>query len=208
MKTPESFQTFLLGTRMSHSTVSFPALKTALSRFAIAGLIALPAVSVLAQPASSPTTVESTTGVQAGPTNPGSRMHGNHHSERHDPAQMRARMAERQAQLKSKLGLTADQEPAWSAFTSAMQPPVRPQPDMKNSRAEMQKLPTPARIDRVRAERSQHMAQMSKAMDERGEATKRFYSVLTPEQKKIFDIESVRAGHGGPGSHEGRMHRG
>jgi Spy/CpxP family protein refolding chaperone len=33
-------------------------------------------------------------------------------------------------------------------------------------------------------------------MDRRAEATKAFYAQLTPEQKKTFDAETARMGHG------------
>lgn len=48
----------------------------------------------------------------------------------------------------------------------------------------MAKLPTPERIDKMKALRSQHMSDMTTAMDKRGEATKALYAALTPEQQK------------------------
>lgn len=104
-----------------------------------------------------------------------------------------ARMAQRQAALKEKLKLTAAQESAWTAFTSAMQPGERPaRPDPK----ELDKLTTPQRIDRMRELRAQHTAQAER----RDEAVKKFYAALTPEQQKTFDTE---ARHAGPGMHHG-----
>ena len=61
---------------------------------------------------------------------------------------------------------------------------------------EMAKLTTPERIDKAKALRNQHMAEMNAASDKRGEATKTFYAVLTPEQQKVFDAASAR--HLGP----------
>ena len=127
---------------------------------------------------------------------------------RHDPAKMeqrRARMQERIAQhmaeLKKKLQVTAGQEAAWTTWTSAMTPPSFQRPD----RAEFQALTTPERIDRMRAMRAQRNAEMDKRMD----ATKSFYAVLSAEQKKTFDSESLRflrggqRGMGGHGRHHG-----
>jgi len=117
---------------------------------------------------------------------------------------MQERRAKHLADLKTKLKLNASQESAWTAFTSATQPPTRPAPgaDRAAARAEFEKLTTPQRIDRMQArqaERSAHFAQ-------RAEATKTFYAVLTPEQQKTFDAESLRRGprgHGGPDGHHG-----
>lgn len=119
---------------------------------------------------------------------------------RHDPAMM----AKHQAELKAKLKLTPAQEGAWSAFTAALQPPAhmaRPTPEQ---RAELDKLSTPERIDKMRALRTQRMADVSAAMDKRGEATKTFYAALNPEQQKIFDAEHKKMrdarGHGPRGA--------
>jgi periplasmic protein CpxP/Spy len=120
-------------------------------------------------------------------------------SERHgkfDPAKMQEHMARRQAELKQKLQLTPAQETAWTAYTAVMKPPARMQ---RPDRAEFEKLTTPERIDRMRAMRTARIAEM----DKRGDATKTFYTALTPEQKKVFDAETARGHHRG-----GRHHRG
>lgn len=123
------------------------------------------------------------------------------HRERH-----RAHQAQRMAALKEQLKLTSAQEPAWSTFTSALQPGER---RARLDRKEMDQLTTPERIDRMRALRAQRSAEA----DRRGEATKAFYAVLTPEQQKTFDAQARRqhphhrhhrGGHpGGPG-HAGK----
>lgn len=110
---------------------------------------------------------------------------------------MEKRMAEHRSQrltdLKAKLQLNASQEAAWTAFASATQPPMM---DAKNrpDPAEMAKLTTPERIEKMqafKAQRDTHMAQM-------GEATKTFYASLNAEQKKVFDDQTARGpGHGG-----------
>ncbi len=123
-----------------------------------------------------------------------------HHMGSHDPAKMQAMVAKHQADLKAKLKLTPAQEGAWTAYTAAMQPPagmgMRPS---DAQRAEMEKLTTPERIDKMRAARAERMAQMNAEMDKRGNATKTFYAALTAEQQKIFDGEHGK--HGARGEH-------
>jgi hypothetical protein len=137
---------------------------------------------------------------------------GGHHGDRmgrHDPAKMQAMMAKRQADMKAKLKITPAQEGAWTTFTTAMQPPAgmmgkRPGAEQ---RAEMDKLTTPERIDKMQAMRTQRMTEMSAEMNQRGAATKAFYAALSPEQQKTFDAEHKSTGkHGGRGHHGGGMH--
>ncbi len=124
----------------------------------------------------------------------GGPMHdgmGQWHMGKMDPARMQARMDKRNAELKAQLKITSAQESAWTAYTAAMTPPAelmakRPDP------AEMAKLPTPERIDKMKALRTQHMSDMTAAMDKRAEATKALYAALTPEQQKVFDTSSPR----------------
>jgi Spy/CpxP family protein refolding chaperone len=88
-----------------------------------------------------------------------------------------------------------------------MKPPAAA--DFKRpDRAEMDKLTTPERIDKMHALRTEHTAAMNAAMDKREDATKAFYATLNAEQKKVFDAEHARmgahqgghrGGHGGPG---------
>ena len=118
------------------------------------------------------------------------RMFGNHQE----------RMAKRQAELKAKLKITPAQEGAWTTFAAAMQPPaggmmgMRHDPKMK---AEMDKLTTPERIDKMQAMRAERMKTMGAAMDKRGAATKAFYAVLSSEQKAVFDAVAMRGGRHG-----------
>jgi hypothetical protein len=117
------------------------------------------------------------------------------HHQRHDPAQRQAFFAKRMADLKQKLQIQPNQEPAWTSFTNAMQPPARMQRPDPQALANMS---TPDRIDQMRALRSQRTAEM----DRRGEAAKAFYAQLTSEQKKTFDAETARLfTHGGGHRH-------
>lgn len=137
------------------------------------------------------------------------RPHAGHHGKnRHDPAKMQARIAQHQAELKAKLKLTPAQEGAWTAFTASMQPPVHgARPDRAAMKAEFDKLTTPERIDRMRALRTQRMAEMNAAMDKRGDATKTFYAALNADQQKVFDSQRMGRGGKGHGGHHGH-HKG
>ena len=125
--------------------------------------------------------------------------------ERMDPAKMDAMVAKRHDALKTQLKLTAEQEPAWTTFTPAMKPANRA--EMKRpDRAELDKLPTPERIDKMRALRNERMAAMNAEMDKREDATKAFYATLNADQKKTFDSAHARMGrHHGEHRGAGRM---
>ncbi len=130
------------------------------------------------------------------------RMFGNHQE----------RMAKRQAELKAKLKITPAQESAWTTFTAAMQPPAGGMMGMRHDpkiKAEMEKLTTPERIDKMQAMRAERMKTMGAEMEKRGAATKAFYAVLSSEQKAVFDAVSMHGGrHGMGGEHGGRGERG
>jgi protein CpxP len=170
-----------------------------LNALVLAGLLATVGASAMAQSAP--------TAPVAGPMAAG--QHADRHGERmdrYDPAKMQAMMVKRQAQMKAKLKITPAQEGAWTAYTASMQPlaHARPTPEQ---RAAFDKLTTPQRIDKMKEMRTQRMADMTAAMDKRGEATKTFYAALTPDQQKVFDTQHTqhtRHGHqGGPGHHGG-----
>lgn len=148
----------------------------------------------------------------AAPSAAGAPAHAaGHHGDRmgrHDPAQRQARVAKHQTELKAKLKLTPAQEGAWTAFTASMQPPARgARPDRAAMKAELDKLTTPERIDKMRALRAQRMTEMSAAMDKRGDATKAFYSALNADQQKVFDAQRMNHGGKGSGGQHGK-HRG
>ena len=134
---------------------------------------------------------------------PGAMMHDGQRGM--DPARMQERMgrmqermAKRMDAFKQKLQVSPAQEGAWNTFAAALKPTPMQRPD----RAEIQRLSTPERIDRMRALRSTRMAEM----DKRADATKVFYAALTAEQKKVFDDTTARhhgGGRGGPRHHGG-----
>ena len=160
-------------------------------RLAATAVLAALALPVLAQPAPA-------TPAAAGATSTADSHHkmGQRHERHHgDRAEHRAK---RLATLKTQLKLTAEQEPAWTAFTAALQPGERgARLDAKG----MDQLTTPERIDHMRALRAQHAAEA----DRRGEATKTFYAALAPEQQKTFDAQAHR-GHRKGGMKAGMGH--
>jgi len=177
-------------------TYSFNTLRSRLKPVLLAGLLAVGAVSAFSQtaPAADGTAPQAHRGMR--------------HDQR-DPAKMQAFMAKREAALKAKLKIEPSQESAWTTFTSAIKPPADWAKRRETLHAEMQKLSTPERIDRMKSLRAERDAQM----DKRAQATKDFYAVLTPEQKKTFDSQPMM-GRGGErrgmrhGSMPGGMHGG
>lgn len=76
---------------------------------------------------------------------------------------------------------------------------------MAATHAELDRLRTPERLDRIRALHTQRMAEMRLLMDQRAEASETFYAVLSPVQQKVFD-EQLRRATGHYGDHPmGRM---
>jgi len=97
---------------------------------------------------------------------------------------MKERMEKRAAELHDKLKLNATQENAWRTYIGKMKPAEMPaRPD----RAEMATLTTPERMEKMQM----MMKEREKHLEERLAATKEFYGVLTPEQRKIFDEQSA-----------------
>ena len=174
-------------------------------RLLLAGLIATLSFAATAQNVPTP----------AAPADKGS-MVGMH---RGDPAKMQERMqahrqeraTKRLAALKAKLKISAAQEGTWTTFSTAVMPSatggmmgMRHDPKLK---AEMDKLTTPERIDKMRALRQQRMTAMSAEMDKRADATKAFYGTLSSEQKAVFDAVAMQGEHHGQGGMMGG-HRG
>ena len=104
---------------------------------------------------------------------------------------MKARIDRRQAVLHNKLKLNAEQEVAWTAFIAGAKPPAM---GMKMDRAEIMKLSAPERMEKMISFMKDREARMTVRLVE----LKKFYAVLTPQQQKIFDAESV--------PQHGRMH--
>lgn len=112
----------------------------------------------------------------------------------HDEGRMHERMLKRwekhQAELKTKLHLTATQEPAWNTFVQGMKMPAKPlmQPV---DRETLLKLSTLERIEKMNAVHEANLATMQAHIKQRTEATRAFYNQLSAEQQKIFDAETL-----------------
>jgi len=122
---------------------------------------------------------------------------GMHHAQSMSPERMEARLTKHLAELKSKLHITAAQEPAWNTFAAAMKPPVSALP-APPKREEMEKLTTPERIEKMRQLRAQHEEVMKPYMDKRDDAIKTFYAALDAQQKKTLDAEHAHMMRRGP----------
>lgn len=91
--------------------------------------------------------------------------------------------------LKTSLKLMPEQENQWTAFAGSMRPH---HPETRHTAiADMEKLTTPERIDKMNALKAQRDVEMKK----RDEATKSFYLTLSDEQKKTFDQEAAKFMH-------------
>ncbi|HEX7647473.1 MAG TPA: Spy/CpxP family protein refolding chaperone [Noviherbaspirillum sp.] len=93
---------------------------------------------------------------------------------------MKARMEKRAAEMHDKLHLNPSQETAWNAYIAKMKPA---NPPSRPDRAALDKMTAPERMEFMLARMKEHEQKMA----DRIAATKEFYAVLTPEQKKIFD---------------------
>jgi periplasmic protein CpxP/Spy len=96
--------------------------------------------------------------------------------------------------LHTVLRIRPDQEEAFQLFAASMHPPDRGPPEMED----LEHLTTPELIDRLNARHAAHDADQRR----RGQAVKRFYAALSPEQRQVFDaLHRLTMGHGGWGMH-------
>lgn len=87
---------------------------------------------------------------------------------------------ERIAQLKLKLAITPEQQPAWDAFAAKAGEQAR---SMESMRKEMSASTAPEKMK----QRQQFMAERQKSMASMSEAFDALYAVLTPQQREFFD---------------------
>jgi protein CpxP len=158
-------------------------MKTRFKPAVLAALLATSALAVLAQPAGSP------------PPEGGAGMHHRHSPEQRE--RMKDHMAKRVADLKAKLKLSAEQQGSWNAYLAAMKPAT---PSAPPKREDIAKLSTPERLDKMRELRLQRDTEL----DKRDAATRSFYGALNPEQKKVFDEQTLRHLHAHGPRGEGR----
>jgi protein CpxP len=110
--------------------------------------------------------------------------------------------AERVAKLHDELKITPAQENAWNAFVASMKPAQRDGARQHGDRAALASLSAPERAQKM----IERQKQRTVFMEQRLSALNSFYSVLSPEQKKVFDEKAARmqsrfgrhgGGHGG-----------
>ena len=106
-----------------------------------------------------------------------------------------ARATKHLSELKAKLNLTKDQEPAWNNFSDQVMTQARSMASMQEGmKKDMQNMPhtAPERMEMMASrmkDRAQHMATMA-------DTVKTFYNTLTPEQKSVFDkVHNNHMGH-------------
>ena len=116
----------------------------------------------------------------------GHKWHGGAKS----PERMKEKMAQRQAELRDKLNLSASQQSAWNLYVAAMTPTGNWQ---RPDRAEWQNLSVPERMEKQLAMMKEREARLSSRLA----ATKTFYATLSPEQQKIFNENSMHGHHHG-----------
>ena len=126
---------------------------------------------------------------------PGSGKAGRWEQGRQDPA----RHAQRLERMQQRLGITAEQEPAWQAFVVQMDAQrERMQSHRDQMRAQWDEgvtLSTPERIQR----RAEFMGERLAAMTEMAESVDTLYGQLTPEQQQLFDrAPFMKGGRHGP----------
>ena len=145
-------------------------------------------------------------------------------------ANRHARMAEhhqqRLDQLKSRLQLTPEQEPAWRAYLARTGPGSyaarsadRADKAERPWRSDLASLSTPERIEQMKAWQAERDAARQQRMD----ATLSFYRALDPKQQQVFDQVTAsgfmragmkagghggkhRHGHHGDHGHQGQQH--
>jgi hypothetical protein len=89
--------------------------------------------------------------------------------------------------LHDALHLTAGQEAAWSAYQALIPPPAQARARHQAAAMLFPTLTAPRRIDLVEAEMQQDLADVHR----QSEALKTFYATLTPDQQRIFDIQTL-----------------
>lgn len=112
----------------------------------------------------------------------------------HEDGRMHERMAKhwerRQTELKSKLRLATEQEPAWGAFLQGMKVPAKTLSQPLDREA-LGKLTTPERMEKMNTLHEANLAIMQTHIKQRTEATRAFYNQLSVEQQKVFDAETL-----------------
>lgn len=116
-----------------------------------------------------------------------------------------AKMQQRMEDMKTVLRLRPNQEPALAAFMSAQGHGRKGMRGHGSAEGPKKALSTPERLDQT----AKREAAMTAERAKRREALTKFYAVLDPEQRKVFDAaqrlqqRGDHRNHGGPGMKRG-----
>ncbi len=113
--------------------------------------------------------------------------HKGHHHKGHKHGDRAERHAQRAQKLHDALKLTPAQETAWASYTAAIKPAARPE---RGEKGAWKAMSAPERMEQRLAMAKQRVEKMEARLT----ATSTFYATLTPEQKKLFDENSMRRG--------------
>jgi Spy/CpxP family protein refolding chaperone len=105
-------------------------------------------------------------------------------------AEFEAAHAQRIARLHDALKITPSQENAWNAFVASMKP-LQHADHQHDDRSAWAGMTAPQRAEKMLAMQKARTA----AMEQHVAAMNSFYSVLSPEQKKIFDDKAAHMQH-------------
>jgi hypothetical protein len=89
--------------------------------------------------------------------------------------------------LHDDLRLSDSQEQAWRDYTNAIAPDPQTEARHRATQELLPMVPTPRRIALIEAT----MAQDTLDFRRQGAAVKAFYGALTPEQQKMFDLDTL-----------------
>ncbi|HEY5791057.1 MAG TPA: Spy/CpxP family protein refolding chaperone [Gammaproteobacteria bacterium] len=135
-------------------------------------------------------------GYGAGPmSGQGMGYGGMHHGPRHDGRFAPAAYGDRLERMRAGLELSAEQEPAWQAFSAKLEAQREAMAEHRETMRES--VQEGATAVELAERRVQWMGQRLAAMTELSEAVKSFYAQLTPEQQQRFDRLPLGGGHRG-----------
>lgn len=153
-------------------------------------------LAVQAQEARNATTSEKQ--AQEGHGHKHGHKHGTLHGAKH--GNWAERQAQRTQKLHDALKLTPAQEGAWASYSTAIKPAAKAP---RGERGAWKTMAAPERMEKRLAMARQRV----EMMEARLAATSAFYATLSPEQKKLFDENSMRrAGHRHHGMKHGMKH--
>ena len=96
--------------------------------------------------------------------------------------------------LHDDLGLRPEQESAWRDYAAAVAPDPQAEARRRATDELLPNIPTPRRIALIEASLAQDVADMRR----QGQAVMAFYSRLSPDQQRTFDVETLPSARSQP----------